>query len=165
MRLVALTPAVMEALVAGDAVRASELVGVPVGDYLASEECAWLWRIRLEQAARDPRAPGWTAGPAWALPDGPVVGHAGFHGPPDADGMVEIGYTVDPVFRRRGYGRAMVRALLDRARLQPEVSRVRASIAPDNVASLGTIRGFGFTQVGEQWDDEDGLEILYEVEV
>lgn len=165
VRLVMLPPAAMEALVAGDADRASRTAGIEVGDFLASDECTWLWRIRLEQAARDPRAPAWTARAAWALPDGPVVGHAGFHGPPDADGMVEIGYTVDPVFRRRGYGRAMVRALLDRARSEPEVRRVRASIAPDNLASLGTIRGFGFAQVGEQWDEEDGLEIVYEVEV
>lgn len=165
VRLVMLPPAAMEALVAGDAARASEIVGIPLGDYLGTEDCAWLWRIRLGQAERDPAAPSWTARAAWSLPDGPVVGHAGFHGPPDADGMVEVGYTVDPRFRRRGYGRAMVRALLDRARAEEQVRRVRAAIAPDNVASLGTIRGFGFTQVGEQWDDEDGLEILYEVEV
>ena len=39
---------------------------------------------------------------------------------------------------------------------------MRASISPDNVASLATLRPFGFTRVGEQWDDEDGLEIVYE---
>jgi L-amino acid N-acyltransferase YncA len=39
---------------------------------------------------------------------------------------------------------------------------VRASIRPDNQASLATIRPFGFVQVGEQWDDEDGLELVYE---
>jgi ribosomal-protein-alanine N-acetyltransferase len=32
---------------------------------------------------------------------GVAVGRAGFHGPPDADGMVEVGYAVDPAFRRR----------------------------------------------------------------
>jgi ribosomal-protein-alanine N-acetyltransferase len=39
---------------------------------------------------------------------------------------------------------------------------VRASISPSNHASLATIAGFGFTHVGEQWDDEDGTEFLYE---
>ena len=29
--------------------------------------------------------------------------------------------------------------------------------------SLATIAGFGFTHVGEQWDEEDGTEHLYEV--
>ena len=41
-----------------------------------------------------------------------VVGRAGFHGPPDAGGMVEVGYAVDPDFRRRGNA---IAALLDPA--------------------------------------------------
>jgi len=39
---------------------------------------------------------------------------------------------------------------------------VRASIRPDNVASLATINGFGFRKVGEQWDPEDGLEFVFQ---
>ena len=39
---------------------------------------------------------------------------------------------------------------------------VRASISPTNEASLATLRPFGFEAVGEQWDDEDGLELLFE---
>jgi [ribosomal protein S5]-alanine N-acetyltransferase len=155
----------MEALVDGDADRASSLTGVGLGDFLASEDCSWLWRIRLAQATKDPTCLDWVARAAVAEPDGPVVGHAGFHGPPDASGMVEVGYTVDPAYRRRGYARAMVRALLAWAAAAEGVTRVRASISPDNTASLATIRGFGFERVGEQWDEEDGLEILLEVPV
>ena len=76
--------------------------------------------------------------------------------------MVEIGYSVAPEFRRRGYARAMLVELLRRAREEPEAVTVRASIRPDNVASRATIAGFGFAQVGEQWDKIDGLELLYE---
>jgi len=39
---------------------------------------------------------------------------------------------------------------------------VRASVGPDNVASLATIAHFGFVQIGQQWDDEDGLELVFE---
>lgn len=39
---------------------------------------------------------------------------------------------------------------------------IRASISPDNAASLAVIRPFGFERVGEQWDDEDGLELVFE---
>jgi RimJ/RimL family protein N-acetyltransferase len=42
------------------------------------------------------------------------------------------------------------------------VHAVRASISPDNNASLATLRPFGFRHIGEQWDDEDGLELLFE---
>jgi ribosomal-protein-alanine N-acetyltransferase len=99
------------------------------------------------------------------LDSGEVVGHAGFHGPPDAAGMVEMGYSTDPDFRRRGYARAMVHELLDRANAEPRVRIVRATISPGNAASLATIAGFGFTRVGEQWDDENGLELIFEVRV
>ena len=39
---------------------------------------------------------------------------------------------------------------------------MRASISPDNVGSQRTLAPFGFDRVGEQWDEDDGLEILYE---
>ena len=48
--------------------------------------------------------------------------------------------------------------------MEPPWRVVRASISPDNEASLATIAGFGFVQVGEQWDDQDGLELLFERE-
>jgi RimJ/RimL family protein N-acetyltransferase len=59
----------------------------------------------------------------------------------------------------------MLAALLERARAEPGVRVVRASISPHNVASLATIASFGFVHVGEQWDDHDGRELLYELGV
>ena len=98
-----------------------------------------------------------------ALVDGQVVGHVGFHGPPDEAGMVEVAYSVDPLFALvRGHARRLLAAALAWAAEVPAVRTVRASISPDNVASLATIAPFGFTHVGDQWDDEDGLELLYE---
>jgi [ribosomal protein S5]-alanine N-acetyltransferase len=95
-------------------------------------------------------------------PNVKTVGHAGFHGPPDAAGMVEVGYSVDPAWRRQGYATAMVRELLQRAAGEPGVRTVRATISPDNIASLGTIAGFGFAGNGEQWDEEDGRELIFD---
>ncbi len=40
---------------------------------------------------------------------------------------------------------------------------VRVTIGPDNVASYRLASQYGFTEVGEQWDEEDGLEIIYEL--
>jgi RimJ/RimL family protein N-acetyltransferase len=165
LRLVRLTREARAALVAGDLDAARSLTGVPLSPWFTSDDCTWLWRIRLAQAEQDPGSLEWVARAAVVGPDDVVVGHAGFHGPPDATGMVEAGYSVDPAFRRRGHARAMVRALLAWAATAEGVTRVRASISPDNEASLATIRGFGFEAVGEQWDDEDGLEIIHEVPV
>jgi RimJ/RimL family protein N-acetyltransferase len=159
IRFVPLSPAVLGALVAGDLSAASAAAGVELTPYLVDEN--WLWRIRLAQVRSDPASAEWIARAAVAEPGGVVVGHGGFHGPPDADGVVEVAYSVDPLHRRRGYARAMLAALLARADADPAVSAVRASIRPDNVGSRATIAGFGFRKVGEQWDPEDGLEDVF----
>ena len=158
VELVRLDVDTMAALLDGDLPRASSLAGAPLTPYLLDE--AWLWRIRHDQVLADPAAADWVA--RAVLVDGQVVGHVGFHGPPDEAGMVEVAYSVDPLLRRRGHARCLLAAALAWAAEVPAVRTVRASISPDNVASLATIAPFGFTHVGEQWDDEDGLELLYE---
>ncbi|WP_436533916.1 GNAT family N-acetyltransferase [Actinoplanes sp. HUAS TT8] len=159
IRFVQLPPAALSALVDGDLDAASEAAGTPLSRYLVDEN--WLWEIRLEDVRRDPAAAEWIARAALADPEGIVIGHGGFHGPPDADGVVEVAYSVDPAHRRQGYAKAMLRALLDRADADPRVTAVRASIRPDNLGSRATIKGFGFRKIGEQWDPEDGLEDVY----
>jgi RimJ/RimL family protein N-acetyltransferase len=158
IRFVQLSPAALVALIDGDLRAASEAAGHPLTEYLLDE--AWLWRIRLADIRQDPEAAGWIARAA-VNEQGEVVGHGGFHGPPDEDGIVEVAYSVDPRHRRQGYARAMLRALLQRADAEPGVKGVRASIRPDNIGSKATIAGFGFKKVGEQWDPEDGLEDVY----
>jgi ribosomal-protein-alanine N-acetyltransferase len=160
---VPLSVPVLQALVAGDRAHASALLGWELSDFFVHES-GWLWRIRLPQVLENPASAAWIARAAVNDADA-VVGFAGFHGPPDEAGMVEVGYSVEPCFRRQGYARAMLAALLQRARYEPGVSTFRATIAPDNVASLATIAGFGFRKVGEQDDPEDGLEIIYEAPV
>jgi RimJ/RimL family protein N-acetyltransferase len=63
--------------------------------------------------------------------------------------MVGIGYSSDPAYRRRGYARAMVAELLRWAAAEPSAVTVRASLSPENDASLATIAGFSFTHFGE----------------
>jgi RimJ/RimL family protein N-acetyltransferase len=76
--------------------------------------------------------------------------------------MVEIGYEIDPAYRRRGYARAALGALVARADADPDVRVVRVTIAPDNTPSRDLALPFGFVHVGEQWDEEDGLELVYD---
>ena len=79
--------------------------------------------------------------------------------------MVEVGYGVDPAYRRRGYARAALELAIERARAEPAVRTLRATISPDNEASLSLIRQYPFVQNGEQWDEEDGLELISEMAV
>lgn len=159
IRFVRLSPAALAALIEGDLAAASTAAGHALSPYLVTE--SWLWKIRLQQIESDPASAHWIARAVVAEPEGVVVGHGGFHGPPDEHGTVEVAYSVDPAFRRRGYAKAILRALLQRADEDTSVHAVRASIGPDNAASLATIAGFGFEKVGEQWDQEDGLELVF----
>jgi [ribosomal protein S5]-alanine N-acetyltransferase len=160
---VPLSTVAMNALLAGDLAAASAEAGTELSDYFTSPSAQHLWHRRVDQIASDPSAARWVASAAICDATGYAVGYAGFHGPPDEVGMVEVGYTVVPERRRLGYATAMLAALLQRAADEPGVQVVRATISPDNVASQATVARFGFAHVGEQWDDEDGLELIFEV--
>ena len=162
-RLVPLDVPTVEALAAGDVATASTRCGTDLTPFIADER--WLWRLRLRQLEDSPDDLEWIARPAVAL-DGPdagqVVAHIGLHGAPDAEGRVEVGYTVDPLCRCRGHARALLTQLITQLESDPRVHLLRASISPENAPSLATIAGLGFRPVGEQWDDEDGPELLFE---
>ena len=77
-----------------------------------------------------------------------LVGSGGFKGRPDANGAVEIGYSVLPQFRRQGYATEAVRGLVDWARSCPDVRRVLAEALPENTASVGVLTKCGFGDIG-----------------
>jgi RimJ/RimL family protein N-acetyltransferase len=163
VRFVELPGTAMTALLGEDLAQASAEAGVALTEYFVTDRAKWVWRYRVDQLTSDPASAGWLTKAVVAEPEGAVVGYAGFHGPPDEAGMVEIGYSVAPGYRRQGYARAMLTELMHRAVAEARVRTVRVTISPDNAASLATISGFGFVEAGEQWDDEDGLELIFEV--
>lgn len=153
---------VLHALAAGDP---TALAFPRVSPYLAGAECVGLWRMRSAQIAETPADAPWITRFIVVPTSTVAAGLAGFHGQPDERGMVEVGYRVDPEHRRKGYARRSLETLLTIAQGHSDVSVVRATISPDNTASRALIDGYGFVAVGEQWDDEDGLELIYEVAV
>jgi RimJ/RimL family protein N-acetyltransferase len=164
VRIVHLTASAFRALSSGDLAGANALSPIPLSAYFAGPEWRSVWLRRSRQVEEDPGSAAWVTGVIWDEERQVAVGRAGYHGPPDQSGMVEIGYAVDPAYRRRGYARAALEALLQRAAREPQVRTVRVTISPDNVASYQLAAQYGFTEVGQQWDDEDGLEIIYEVD-
>lgn len=163
IHLVRLDTAVVDALAVRDLAGANTLAPFELGSYFIDPESTRVWEVRSAQIRAEPSDATWTTRVIWDPEQRVAVGKAGFHGPPDAAGMVEVGYSVDPRFRRQGYARAALSAMLERAAAEPSVRTVRASIRPDNEASLALVAQFRFVEVGEQWDDEDGLEIVYEL--
>lgn len=78
-----------------------------------------------------------------------VVGDIGFIGPPDEDGSVEVGYSVVPDRRRRGYATEAARAIVAWALDQPGVKMVVAGCDSDNAPSIHTLERAGFQRTGE----------------
>ncbi|WP_439383087.1 GNAT family N-acetyltransferase [Amycolatopsis lexingtonensis] len=163
VRIVHLTGPVFQALARGDLAAANAASPVPVSAYFAGPDWRGVWRERSRQVEADPATASWVTGVIWDQQRQLAVGRAGYHGPPDPSGTVEIGYAVEPVHRRRGYARAALEALLRRAAGEPRVRSVRVTISPDNLASYRLASQYGFVEIGRQWDEEYGLGIVYEV--
>jgi len=85
-------------------------------------------------------------------PDGPTVaGVVGFKGAPE-HGLVEVGYSILPRFRRRGYATEAVGALIALAFAHDEVDCVIAQTMPDLTASIAVLLRSGFVFVGAGTD-------------
>ncbi len=152
MRLVALDAETILALADG---RPALVDRVPLG---WPPEDRRVLRYRREALEADPASAPYLL---HVLLDGArVAGRIGGHGAP-SDGLLEIGYFVAPAYRGRGVATALVSEFLPWL-ASSGVRRVRATVGPQNTASLAIVRRFGFEQVGEQWDDEDGPELVFE---
>jgi RimJ/RimL family protein N-acetyltransferase len=96
--------------------------------------------------------------------DGRLVGRIGCHAGPDADGEVEIGYFVLPSERGQGIAGYAVDRFLEWLQANG-VTRVRATVGPDNEHSRRILERRGFVETGSQVDDEDGLELVYHLDL
>lgn len=130
---------------------------------LEQGESPLAWRV--PQVLADPSVNRWFV--RWMVErrTREIVGSLSFHGPPDANGMVEIGLGVHESFRRRGYAREALLGMWRWASDQTGVRVFRYTVDPRNVPSVELVRGFGFVRVGRQIDEIDGPEDIYEITV
>ena len=161
-----MTIAFMRALLDHDLETASREATASVPDNLREHLDDFL-RYRLSQVDADPSIRRWL-GRCMVLTnelgERRVVGTIGFHGPPDDQGRLEVGYSVEAGYRRRGFAREAVQAMLDWAYATHGVTRFIASISPANEPSLRLTAGFGFAQTGSHMDEIDGLELVLETD-
>lgn len=76
-----------------------------------------------------------------------LIAGAGYMGPP-AGGSAEIGYSVIPSARQKGYATEIVSALVDRAFAIPSIGQVIAHTFDANAASIQVLLRCGFVRVG-----------------
>ena len=160
LELVSWSPEFMRATLEGDSLKAQALAAYQLPKDFPGNLGGWM-RIRLAQLERNPLEQKFLTR-SIILKTG-MIGTIGFHAKPDARGRLEVGYEIFPKFRRQGFALEAVQALFNWAKLEPEVKNFVASVSPTNTASLGLIRKLGFVQIGRQWDEEDGEELVFEV--
>lgn len=92
-----------------------------------------------------------------------VIGSISFHGAPDGEGMIEIGLGIEPAFQGKGYAKESLTAMWRWAVGFPDVKTLRYTVSPDNLPSIAVINHFGFDYKGQQMDEIDGPENIYEI--
>ncbi len=78
-----------------------------------------------------------------------AVGIGGFKGKPDANGIVEVGYSIMESHQRLGFGTEATRGLIKWAFQHPEVTRVIAETYPELTASIRVLEKNGFRFIGD----------------
>jgi len=98
------------------------------------------------------------------LKDNPIIiASAGFHDAPDNDGMIEIGFGVDKKYQGRGFGQELLHGMWSWVVNDPLVKTLRYTVSPDNLISQHIIKKLGFKHNGQQIDEVDGPEDIYEL--
>jgi RimJ/RimL family protein N-acetyltransferase len=141
----------LRALIAGPDAFAREF-GLAVAEGYLEFEGALAYA--LEQITDGGVDPGWMSFLFIAPDDHVLVGFGGFKGAP-VGGAVEIGYSVAPNRRGRGYATAAAGALVDRARLHGVDVVVAHTLAEPN-ASTGVLTRLGFACVDAIDDPDEG---------
>ena len=143
-----LPPAAAAAL-PGDRVRAAALIGATLS---ADWPGVDLLDVLPMQASASPEAARFGVWLIVEQASSAVVGDIGFFGPPGADATVEIGYSIVPGRRRRGYATEAASALVSWALALPEVDAVIACCDAVNDASVRTLERAGFARAGANGD-------------
>lgn len=110
--------------------------------------------------ATDPEYGPWSAR-LLLKPSLQMIGHIRVHSRP-VEGAVEFGYSVFTPWRCRGFATEAAQGVMRWAIEQHGVTRFIASVRPDNLPSQRVVAKLGFRKVGEQIDDIDGIEDVFE---
>jgi RimJ/RimL family protein N-acetyltransferase len=159
--LVLMTAPFIEALLAGDDDAAQRELDVRFPIEAWAKDDGYVLRMRLDQMRTNPESAHWLLR-AIVSPDRRMLGHAGFHGPPDERGFVELGYTIFAPFRRQGCASAAATCMMRWAEETQGVHNFRVSVGETNTPSLAMAAKLGFTRTSEQMDEIDGLEYVFE---
>jgi RimJ/RimL family protein N-acetyltransferase len=121
------------------------------------------WRV--PQVKADPSANKWFVRFIVLRESSEIIGSTSFHGVPDEAGMMEIGIGIEEKFWGKGYATEALLGMWRWVVTHPEVKILRYTVSPTNTASVKIIEKFAFHHQGQQMDEIDGPEDIYEMSV
>lgn len=134
--------------------------GWPPGEY--DRGAQEFFRERLKEGGA--HAAGWYSWYAVRRADDAhpsvLVGAAGYFGPPNENGEVEIGLSVMPVWQGKGFATEIIKALIENAFNDSRVRTIIAHTTTSNVASCRALEKCAFRRVHE---DETSGDICFEI--
>ena len=120
-------------------------------------------RWRVPQVKADPSLNKWFVRWIVLKERNEIIGSISFHGKPNDDGMIEIGLGIEPQFHNQGYATEALKGMWSWVIDEPGVEVLRYTASATNGPSVAVINKFGFAHVGQQIDEEDGPEEIYEM--
>jgi len=119
------------------------------------------WRV--PQVKEDPKLNRWFVRWIVLRASGEIIGSTSFHGAPNTEGMIEIGLGIQESFRNQGYAKEALLGMWRWALEDSCVKTLRYTVGIHNAPSIRVVESFGFHYIGEQIDEEDGPESIYEI--
>ena len=120
------------------------------------------WRV--PQVKADPATNKWFVRWIVLKENREIIGSTSFHGAPDDQGMMEIGLGIETQYQNQGYAKEALLGMWRWVLTFPEVKVLRYTVSPENLPSIAVIKYFGFDFKGQQIDEEDGPEDIYEMD-
>ena len=77
--------------------------------------------------------------------------------------MIEIGLGIESEYQNKGFAKESLFGMWCWAITFPEVRTLRYTVSPENAPSISVINYFGFELKGQQMDEIDGPENIYEM--
>lgn len=131
--------------------------GWPPGEY--DRDAQLFFRDRLKEGGAS--VIGWYCWYALrrGSPDQPpvLVGAGGYFGPPNEEGVVEIGFSIMPEWQGLGYATELAELLIKNAFTDSRVQKVNAHTTPINLASCKVIEKCGFNYVCREEESGNNL--------
>jgi len=149
----------LDALIAGDRLALGRLAAYRIPADFPNAGGLKLVRYRRDQIAGDASWVPWSLRAIVLREAAAMVGYVNFHGPPGVNdtatpNAVELGWTVFPSQRRKGYATETARVLMDWAATEHGIRRFVSSTTPDNAPSLRVHDKLGFARTGQVVDGE-----------